>query len=38
MGNRWLCDGVIAVVIGDKTWVLGGDKDMMGLLTTSSGK
>jgi hypothetical protein len=26
------------VVIGDKTWVLGGDKDMMGLLTTSSGK
>jgi hypothetical protein len=32
LGNRMQCD----VVIGDSTWVLGGDE--MGLLTTSSGK
>jgi hypothetical protein len=32
LGNRTQCD----VVIGDNTWVLGGD--VMELLTTSSGK
>ena len=32
----WRCDGVITMVIGGNAWVIGGD--MMGLLTTSSGK